>query len=99
MSSILENLNPNINSLTLVNILLETVCVAAILKKDCNVAVHYNYMPWIYELYNGIAQYKYYSELLFDSNIYTLEEYKFILENKRYSDSIHDLLYDEDQYY
>lgn len=99
LSSILENLNPNINSLTLVNILLETVCVAAILKKDCNVAVHYNYMPWIYELYNGIAQYKYYSELLFDSNIYTLEEYKFILENKRYSDSIHDLLYDEDQYY
>lgn len=99
LSSILENLNPNIRSLTLVNILLEITCVEAILKKDCKVEVHYDYMPWIYELYNGIAQYKYYCELLFDSTIFTLEDYKFILENKRYPDSIQDLLYDEDYDY
>ena len=90
----------NIKNLCLVNLLLDSQTLDANLKKNINVLICHNFLGIIYGYRFGMPDYKSISNVLYDSQKSPLEQYLFILENKRFPDEIHeDLLYDEREDY
>ena len=70
------------------------------MKKNINVLICHNFLGIIYGYRFGMPDYKSISNVLYDSQKSPLEQYLFILENKRFPDEIHeDLLYDEREDY
>ncbi|MFZ1636074.1 MAG: hypothetical protein WAT43_19480, partial [Chitinophagales bacterium] len=89
-----------VQNLCLVNLYVDSQSLKTLAQENCNICIFQDYMQMIYVINHDMPKNNSINNLLFETKTNDIEEYEYILEYKRFSDDIHEmLLCDEDQDY